>query len=204
MINSKILAAFLIGLTFSLPAAAKMYKWVDDQGVTHYGETIPPEYANKDREELNKSGRVIKTDEVLTPEKRAAKEKEDAKKREAEKAAAEQNRRDQTLLSTYNSVKEIELARKRNMQQLESRINIINSYISSANNDLLTLQKEADDLTKRNKEIPASLKEDLQQTQIRLDKLNKDLEKPQADKKALDARYDADKARFIELTGKKE
>ncbi len=23
------------------------YKWVDDQGVTHYGDSIPPQYAQK-------------------------------------------------------------------------------------------------------------------------------------------------------------
>ena len=40
--------ALIAGLVFSLPAAAKLYKWVDDQGVTHYGETIPPPYAGHD------------------------------------------------------------------------------------------------------------------------------------------------------------
>lgn len=204
MINSKLLAAFLVGLAFSMPAAAKMYKWVDDKGVTHYGETIPPEYANKDREELSKSGRVVKTEEVMTPEKRAAKEEENAKKREAEKATSEQKRRDHTLLSTYNSVNEIDLARKRNLQQVELRIDTINATIQAANNSLLALQNEADGYTKRNKEIPDSLKDDQRRIQVQLDKLNGDLEKPRAEKAALDARYDADKARYIELTGKKQ
>jgi len=49
-------------------------------GTTHYGETIPPEYANKDRSELDKTGRVIKKDDVLTPEELRAKEQADAKK----------------------------------------------------------------------------------------------------------------------------
>ena len=75
-----ILAALILGLTFSLPVSAKLYKWVDDDGVTHYGEVVPPEYANKDKVELDKNGRVVKTDEVMTPEKRRAKEQEDAKK----------------------------------------------------------------------------------------------------------------------------
>ena len=41
---------------------------------THYGETVPPEYADKDREELNKAGRVVNTLEVMTPERRHAKD----------------------------------------------------------------------------------------------------------------------------------
>ncbi len=203
MNRSKLLVALIVGTTFSLPAAAKLYKWVDDNGTTHYGETIPPEYANKDRSELNKSGRVIKTEEVLTPEKRRAREQEDAKKLEATNAELEQQRHDKTLINTYNSVKEIDLARSRNLQQVEARINVINSSIKTANDNLAGLQKEVENYTKTNKKVPPSLDEDLQEARSRLAKLQKDLEQPQADKAAMNARYDADKARYIELTGKK-
>jgi hypothetical protein len=201
--KSKLIVALIVGTTFSLPATAKLYKWVDDNGTTHYGETIPPEFANKDRSELNKAGRVVKTEEVLTPEKRRAKEQEEAIKREAEKAAAEQKRHDKTLTNTYNSVKEIELARSRSMQQLDSRISGINSFIKTANDNLTTLQKEADNYTKTKKKAPPSLEEDIQEAQARLDKLQKDLVTPLAEKAALEARFEADKARYIELTGKK-
>lgn len=203
MNRSKLFVAFIVGTTFSLPAAAKLYKWVDDNGTTHYGETIPPEYANKDRVELDKAGRVIKTEEVLTPEKRRAKEEADAKKLEAAKIALEQQRRDKTLINTYNSVKEIDLARSRSMQQIDANLNVIASSIKTARGNLAGLQKEAESYTKTNRKVPPSLNDDLQEAQTRLEKLQKDLEKPQAEKAALEARYDADKARYIELTGKK-
>src|SRR3990170_3825907 len=113
MTKSRLLVVLIASLSFCSPASAKMYKWVDDQGVTHYGETIPPEYANKDRAELNKAGRVIKKIEVPTPAERKAQEQADAKKRADEKAAVEKKRRDMTLTSTYSNVKEIDPARKR-------------------------------------------------------------------------------------------
>jgi hypothetical protein len=203
MTNFKLLVALIAGVTFSFPVAAKLYKWVDDNGTTHYGETIPPEYADKSRVELNKEGRVVKTEEVLTPEKRRAKEQEEAKTLDDAKAALEQQRHDKTLINTYNSVKEIDQARIRGLQQVDARINVINSYIKTANDNLLALQVEEENLTKANRKIPASLEEDLQEAKIRLEKLQKDMEKPQAEKAALEARYDADKARYIELTGKK-
>ncbi|HXU94156.1 MAG TPA: DUF4124 domain-containing protein [Gallionella sp.] len=201
MRKSKLLAALIVGLFFSLPAAAKMYKWVDDQGVTHYGETIPPEYANKDRSELNKSGRVIKKQEVLTPEERRAKEEADAQKRSDAEAALERKRRDKALLNTYSNVKEIDLARNRNLQQVDARINSLNSQVKMASDNLLGLQKEADGFTKSNRKLPTSLQEDLQESQARLTKAQQDLEKAKADKAAVEARYDADKARYKELTG---
>ena len=202
MINYRLIVALVIGMTFSLSAAAKMYKWVDDNGTTHYGETIPPEYANKDRAELNKAGRVVDKKEVLTPEERRAKELEDIKKREDEEAAVEQKRRDKALLNTYSSVKEIDLARTRNLQQVEARLNSISSQLKMAGDNLTGLQKEADGYTSTSKKIPASLQEDLQESQARLIKLQQDMEKSKAEKAMVEARYDAEKARYKELTGK--
>ena len=202
MINYRLFVALVIGMTFSLPAAAKMYKWVDDKGTTHYGETIPPEYANKDRTELNKAGRVVDKKEVLTPEERRAKELEDTRKREDEEAAVEQKRRDKALLNTYSSVKEIDLARTRNLQQVEARLNSINSQLKMAGDNLAGLQKEADGYTSASKQIPASLQEDLQESQARLNKLKQDMEKSRAEKATVEARYDAEKTRYKELTGK--
>lgn len=202
MIKYRLFVALVIGMIFSLPVAAKMYKWVDDKGVTHYGETIPPEYAHKNREELNKAGRVVEKKEVLTPEERRAKELEDIKKREDEEAALEQKRRDKALLNTYSSVKEIDLARVRNLQQVEARLNSISSQIKAADDKLTGLRKEADGYAKTSKKIPASLQDDVQESQERLTKLQQDLERSKAEKAAVEARYDADKARYRELTGK--
>jgi len=202
MTQSRLLAALIAGIVFSLPASAKMYKWVDDQGVTHYGETVPPEYANKDRAELNKSGRVVKKQEALTPEERRASEEKNAEKRAEEKAALEQKRRDKALTNTYSSSNEIDLARNRNLQQVDARINSINSQLKMAEGNLAGLKKETDTYNASGKKIPASLQEDLKEAEERLAKLKQDLEKASAEKAALNARYDADKARYKELTGK--
>ena len=202
MTRLKLAVALIAGIAFSLPVAAKMYKWVDDNGTTHYGETIPPEYANKDRSELNKAGRAINKKEALTPEERLAKKQADAKKREEDAAAREQKRRDRALTSTYSNEKEIDLARNRNLQQVEARINTINSQIKTAEGNLASLKKEADGYNAAGKKIHDNLQADLNVSQARLAKLQKDMGKAQAEKAALNARYDADKARYKELTGK--
>jgi hypothetical protein len=62
----------LIVVAFSTTAEAKLYKWVDDKGVTHYGEVIPPEYANKSNVLLSDKGLLIKrTEEINNKERRA-------------------------------------------------------------------------------------------------------------------------------------
>lgn len=198
----KLFAVLAVGITFSFPVAAKMYKWVDDKGTTHYGETIPPEYAHKNRSELDNTGRVVDKKEVLTPEARRANEQAEAKKRADEEAALESKRHDKALVNTYSNENEIELARRRNLQQLEARVNSINSQLKTANGNLLNFQKESDALRKAGKAIPATLKDDLQESQERVDKLKQDFDKANAEKTAMEARYDADKARYKELTGK--
>jgi Domain of unknown function (DUF4124) len=203
VIAVRFLPALIAGLMLSSPAMATLYKWVDSSGVTHYGETIPPEYADRDHEVLNKAGRVIQTEEVMTPERRRAKELEDAKKREQAESALEQQRYDRTLLNTYSNVDEIDQARIRNLQQIDARINAINAFIKSANDNLASLQAEAATYDKANRTKPASLEQDLQVAEQRLTQLNHDLQAPQDEKAALQKRFDADKARYIELTGKK-
>lgn len=201
MHKSKLLIALIFGATFSLPAAAKMYKWVDDKGTTHYGESIPPEYANKDRVEMDK-GRVTKKIEIMSAEDRLAKKEADAKKLEADKVALDQKRHDATLTNTYSNADEVDLARKRNLQQVEAQITNNKSQLKIANDGLLNLQQEAAKSTKANKPLPVSLQEELQQSQTQVAKLQKNLDKSLAEKAAVEARFDADKARYIELTGK--
>src|SRR4030067_3084220 len=203
MIKAGLFVAFLVLVAlFSATAEAKLYKWVDHKGATHDGEAIPPEYANKDRAELNKSGRLIKKIEVPTPAERQAQEQADAKKRADEKAAVEKKRRDMTLTSTYSNVKEIDLARNRNLQQVNARINNNNSQLKLANDNLLGLQKESEGYTRANKPIPKDLQDDIREAQARVAKLQQNLEKSLAEKAAVEARYDADKARYQEMTGK--
>ena len=201
-----LLMVFCIGVTFSLPVAAKLYKWVDDNGTTHYGETIPPKYANKSRSELNKSGRIVKSRDVLSPEnrkiKREAQAKMAAQKKGEKRTAQEKVRRDRMLVNTYSSVAEIDLARKRNLRQVELRINSLLARIKIANENLQDLQAESDGYTSRKQSIPPSLTEDLITTQTRLAILRSDLGKPSAEKEVLGARYDEDKKRYRELTGK--
>lgn len=198
-----VLATALMLCVISLPASAKLYKWVDDKGQTHYGETIPPEYANRDRSELGKDGRVIKKTEVLTPEELRAREHEEAKQRNEDKAALEQKRRDQALLNTFSNTREIDLSKERNLQQVESRINSINVQIRMTEATLQGHRKEAEVKTKTGKPIPASLQEDIDETQQLLDKQQGDLAKYKAEKISVEQRYEADKERFKLLTGAK-
>ena len=197
MTNVKILGAALMLLAaFNAMAEtkAKLYKWVDDKGETHYGEVIPPEYANKDKVQLEK-GREIK-------EKTPAGKGDLARKvTEEDQTIIDRRRKDKALVNTYSNEKEIDLARDRNLQQVEARISSVQLLIKSAQESLDGYRKEAEGLKKAGTKIPDSLQSDIVGAENKIAKLKQDLANAEEKSSAVKASFEADKVRYRELTG---
>jgi hypothetical protein len=113
------------------------YKWVDDQGVVHYGDSIPPQYAQKESTILNKEGVIVGHKEAT---KTAA---QLAAAQAAEEAAARQKQRDSFLLATYTSVKDIEQLRDERLLQIKSQRVAAEQYVASLGERLTALQTRA-------------------------------------------------------------
>jgi hypothetical protein len=201
MLNKFIAAGFIISVLFSLNAEAKLYKWVDDKGVTHYGEVIPPEYANKERDTLNKSGLIEKHQEKISPEAIQAKE-DAAKQRKIERQAEiEQERRDNALLNTYSNENEIDLARDRSLVLVNARIDSNKMLLQSTQSTLADLQKEADTRTKSGRKIPTSLQNDITQSEARVEKYKMEIVKSEEELAAVKTRFDKEKELYRKLKG---
>lgn len=197
MIDSKLLvSAAALCAAFSLNAEAKLYKWVDDNGTTHYGETIPPEYANKEAMKLEK-GRVEKRDDKFEKGKDKAALNDPA----AEQARIEAERHDNALINTYSNEQEIDLARDRNLQQVEARASSYATLFKSAQEHLADLQQEMDKISKQNRKIPKSLEEDIEEAKARITKLQNDIDTNAKEMDTVKARYAAEKVRYRELKG---
>lgn len=203
MTNASVLGAgLMLCITFITTAEAKLYKWVDDKGVTHYGETLPPEYAGKDNVQLNDKGRVIKKTEKVSAEELRSKDENAARKLADDKSALEQRRKDSMLLGTFSNENEIDLARDRNLQQAEAVINSIQLLLKSAQQNLAGFQQEAEQRAKAGRKIPDSLQTDIAEAESQATKLQHDLAKAQEKSAAIRESYAADKARYRELTGR--
>jgi len=113
------------------------YRWVDEQGVVHYGDHIPPEYATQDRAILNNEGvEVGHLDAQRTPEQQAAEVRERA-------AAMKQKQHDAFLINTYTSVKDIETLRDARLDQLKGQRTAAEQYVESLRVRLASLQSRA-------------------------------------------------------------
>jgi hypothetical protein len=181
--------------------AGQMYKWVDENGVTHYGQTIPPEYRDKAAEELNRRGMTVRRIEPAgTPEERRALEEKLAREREEQKRLAEQRRRDRALVNTYASADEIDAARDRNLALPIQALRNLEPRIKKAQMRLANLEAKRDELTEADKPVSEYLLEDIEAQKREVQALRDDMDRHAAQIATIHTRYEADRKRFIELT----
>ncbi len=138
------LAGMVAGLASAADAPKKTYRWVDKDGVVHFGDRLPAEYAASDRQVLNEYGvPVANQDIALTDEEIAAKKAAAKRAEEERKQAMLAARRDQVLLDTYLSVDEIEALRDRRLELIDTQIKVTENYLAGLREILSKLQQEA-------------------------------------------------------------
>ncbi len=190
------------------PAAAqqRMYKCVDARGKVYYTQVPPPECLGRDTQELDKSGtpmRKSQTPAALTPAQQKAREAELKKKIEAEERAKEERRKNTALLNTYSSEKDIDDARARALKEAELAIAETEKRIVGAQKRRKELESEKEFYVK--KPMPLRLKQDIANNEIEIKNQTELLDAKKKEISVINAKYDSDKRRYVELTaqGKK-
>jgi hypothetical protein len=192
------IAALLAALP--LAAQADTYRCIAKDGKRYYGSIIPAECQGRPVELLNAQGLVVKRIDPEGAEKeRLAKEASDARKRQEESAARESARRNQALLATYTSEKDIDDARARALAENIKATQQVASRIEELRKQQAGYQKDADQY-KGKGEPPAGLQHDLKtaEADIRAQEQLLEVKKREAD--TINARYDDDKKRYSALS----
>ena len=183
----------------------EFYRWVDEDGVVHFGDSIPPRYSKTDRDVINDRGIRVKT---LPAEKTA----EDLERDKRQTALEEQERqriesarkRDEVLLSTYLSVEEIEALRNRRKDLLDGRIRVTEIYLDTLREKLKKLQKDASRFQPYNTDpdarpIHENLARELSNTLSSIIVYEKTLAETHNQQTQIVSKFDADISRFQEL-----
>jgi len=116
------LMLFLLLAGATLPAwAAKTFCCLDENGVQACGDLLPPQCYGRAYREVSEHGTTLRQIEApLTAEQRALREAQAKRKKEEERIAIEERRKNQALLETYASDKDIDFMRDRMLTDLES------------------------------------------------------------------------------------
>jgi hypothetical protein len=185
----------------------RVYRWVDEAGVVHYGDSVPPQYVERDRDILNNQGVTVGFEEgLVTEEERAEKERIAAAEAEALQTRMAAAQRDRVLLETYLSVQEIEALRDRRLELLESQIKVTEQYLSNLRKRLAGLQDESRRYKPHNDrpdapELPDNLVLDLSRTVGSILLYEQTLDRTRLEQETLTSKFAADIVRFRELKG---
>jgi hypothetical protein len=192
------LLAVAAALACAGAAHAATYKWVDDKGVVHYSDKMPPEAIDKGNVELNKQGIPVKrNDPAPTAEQRRAKAAEEERQKALAKEREVVDRRDRALIQSYTSEDEIDLARSRALGTIESQLTSAQAYSVQ----LAKRRQELDDRRKSygDKTVPPAIDRELEGIATELAKQDAFIAEKKRETVAVTARYDADKQRWREL-----
>lgn len=187
--------ATLVMLVSGPAMAQKIHKWVDKDGNVHYGQTVPPEYADQLDSNKKEAAGTVETTRSAYTEQELARRKEQARQREE----------DLTLLRTYLSVEEIESVRDKRIDQLQARDFVTERYLASLNEQLAEMELAATDYAATHSEagkpaeLPADLERDIISTRASIEDYEGRLAKSRAEQDRIREKFDADIAKFREL-----
>lgn len=151
-------AALLATLLAAPAVEAKLYKWVDENGQTHYGDAIPPQYQKKDHQVMSQSGMKVKDKKAMPTEAELAEERHKRMlKAEQEKQIKLQRQRDRVLLDTYTTERDLVAARDARIEAVDSQIRLSTDIIEDAQRKLEATEKRIEQLQSQNKNVPQDL-----------------------------------------------
>jgi hypothetical protein len=166
-------------------AEAKIVKWKDANGVTHYGDKMPAQEAGRGNSVLSNQGTVIKKNESFNP---------NVNTQETERVSAEQIRQDTALLASYSSVEEIDLAQARNLKSDQLALGTLRQRLIDTQEKIKTTNAMY-----AGRKMPADVIKDQKTNQSQIVKMQSDIVAAEYSITQTMNRFGSYKARYLEL-----
>lgn len=202
----RILTIGLLAICVSAHADTKdsrHYKVVNEDGTIYYGDSVPQELTDYDKEVLNEHAVTIDTIEGRKSEEELAAEREAEKQRVAREL---QLRADKALLATYLSIEEIQLHRDRRIELFQAQSRVTELYLRNLERQLDKLERLASRFAPYSDDpdaeiIDPDLVTDINETKGTISRHQSNLKKFQNEEQVIIARFEGDIDRFKSLKG---
>lgn len=169
-------------------ADTKILKWVDKQGVTHYGDRPPSFEESKSNVEMNNRGQVVKRNDYTVK-----------KTDEQAMEQGQQDRKDKILLASYTNVNEIDLARDRSLELNKAALTSLASQKENLAARIARNKVTADGFKTRKKPLPANLDKEFKDAEAQSGLLDKQMTGRKLEMEQTRKNYAEDKARYLIL-----
>lgn len=198
--------AALLAVVFPLAgwaADSQIFICKDATGRTITSDRPIPECANRTTKVMAKDG-TVRREIPPPPTREQLEEKKQAEEQRkiSEKLAKEQRLKDEALLTTYRTEKEIEAARERTIAQLRTDIIEANNSADNADRKRRAVQVEIDKSKKQ--PAPLALQRQLDEADQAMQAERKRADKLEADMLAQKTKFDVIAKRFRELNAIQE
>jgi hypothetical protein len=191
---------FLLLVLAALPAEARLYKWVDEQGNVHYTDRVPPEVTERERAELDARGMTInKTQAAKTPEEIAREKQLEELRAEQKRVEAEQRALDEVLLRTFRSEDDIVMARDGKVASVDTLIDVTRGTIAKQQERLTEMQRQAADMERQGKPVSPKQIEEMDALRDHIDDNYAAIVQNEQARQAIIDKHDRDLRRFRQL-----
>ena len=187
-----------ISVNAATPASGRFYCC---DGGRVCGDALPEQCRGKAYRILDSSGNLLKeVGPPLTVEQKARAAAEALRKKELEEQAREQRRKDQALLDTYATPQDIDLAQGKAESDVNLAIRGAEDRIAAARKQRKKFEEEAEFYKK--KSLPPEVAKGLRDADHEIKTQQELLDVKKGDAATIKAKYDADRKRYAELTGR--
>lgn len=178
--------------------AGKTYCCADERGRQACGDSLPRECFGRAYRELSERGTLLRQVEApLTAEQQAQREAAIANQKKEERAAMEEKRKNQALINTYNSEKDVDIARERALADVENRAKEVQTKFNEALKRKQKLEAEMEFYKK--KPVPPELKEQIKANEIEIKAQQTAIDAKKQEMEQIGARFAEEKKRYLEL-----
>lgn len=180
-----------------------VYRWVDKDGILHYGDSVPAEYAEVEKQIINDAGVIVailrgkKTEEEIAEELRLA---------QVAEAKEKQRRDDSALLATYQNIDEIVMHRDRRIELFQAQARVTELYLKNIKRRLESLMEVGSNFRPYSTDpdaemIDPGLVDNINATRKIIGRHELNLDRFHTDEEKIVARFDGDINRFKKLRG---
>lgn len=196
------LLILVLALSLAMPTLceARFYRWVDEEGVVHYTDKIPPTQVDKGHTSLSDTGIPLETvPPARTPDELMRERELKRLRAEQERLLEQQRAADRVLLSSFRSVDDLVMARDGKLAAVDVVIGVARGNIRREQERLAQMRSEAADLERAGRPIPPHLEEGMAKSERAIRDAYSSIVERERQKETIRREFERDHKRFLQL-----
>ena len=182
-------------------SAGEVYRYLNDKGVVVIDEKVPPEFVRNGYDVLDSTNMALirRVPKYLTDQELQERGSDAAKVQLREEEERRLKAWDESLLLRYSSIEDIAAARDRTVKDLQIRIAILKSNLSTIKSQIEREQQKAADFERRGVEAPDDLLKNIDIMRLEIEDTEQSIEVRREEIAGVKSSFQRDIDRFSTL-----